>query len=263
MMRRTPRIVTRSLLGHVQSTSARVAGISSWFRQLRGPTKPFPAGIKVLHDPKDAVVDVIFVHGLTGDREKTWTANGASEPWPKALLPSKLPRARILTVGYDANVVGLFGVVSQNSIGNHAENLLNWVAPKIDRENERPIIFVCHSLGGLVCQEVWSSTCVKARTHPSTGFEPVRQKSAFTPPKCSSIDPRHRFPRDTTSWSRSCYRRHALGLPSSHFYTDQCQDLGSPQKGFRGTCRDQEKVPQYDDKTDKRRGTVNRDNLLL
>ena len=33
------------------------------------PEAAFPKGLKVLADPGNAFVDVIFVHGLTGDRE--------------------------------------------------------------------------------------------------------------------------------------------------------------------------------------------------
>ena len=58
----------------------------------------------------------------------TWTAKDAAAPWPKTLLPTKLPNARILTFGYDANVVGWRGVISTNRIGNHSMNLLSAVA---------------------------------------------------------------------------------------------------------------------------------------
>jgi hypothetical protein len=71
---------------------------------------------------------LIFVHGLTGDREKTWTAKDATEPWPKTLLPSKVPTARILTFGYDAYVSNWRGMVSKNRVGNHAMNLLAGIA---------------------------------------------------------------------------------------------------------------------------------------
>ncbi|RYP67309.1 hypothetical protein DL771_007327 [Monosporascus sp. 5C6A] len=91
-------------------------------------TKTFPSGIKLLYSPADPIVDIVFVHGLTGDREKTWTARDGSEPWPKVLLPSELPTARVLTFGYDAYVVDWRGVVSQNRIGNHASNLLTSLA---------------------------------------------------------------------------------------------------------------------------------------
>lgn len=71
---------------------------------------------------------IIFVHGLTGDREKTWTAKGSSAPWPQTLLPSKVPDARVLAFGYDAYVADWRGVVSKNWIGNHSMNLLTAVA---------------------------------------------------------------------------------------------------------------------------------------
>ena len=71
---------------------------------------------------------IIFIHGLTGDREKTWTAKGAAAPWPQTLLPLKVPNARILTFGYDAYIADWRGMVSQNRIGNHAMNLLAMIA---------------------------------------------------------------------------------------------------------------------------------------
>lgn len=71
---------------------------------------------------------LIFVHGLTGDREKTWTAKDATDPWPKILLPSKVPNVRILTFGYDAYISDWRGMVSKNRIGNHAMNLLSSIA---------------------------------------------------------------------------------------------------------------------------------------
>ncbi|MCJ1421269.1 hypothetical protein MMC32_007631 [Xylographa parallela] len=113
-------------------------------------------GLKVLHDVEDAQVDIIFVHGLTGDRERTWTAKGAKHPWPQTLLPQTLPKARILTFGYDASFADWKSAVSKNSVYNHAEGLLSNVANfrSGDNTNDRHILFVAHSLGGLVCEDV-------------------------------------------------------------------------------------------------------------
>ncbi|KAJ5403872.1 alpha/beta-hydrolase [Penicillium cosmopolitanum] len=123
---------------------------------VRPETPPpliYPDGIKILHDCPDAAVDICFVHGLTGDRENTWTADGQSIPWPQALLPSKLDRARILTYGYDAYIVRK-SVESSDRLIDHATNLLVDLA--LDRDlskaTSRPLIFVSHSLGGLVCK---------------------------------------------------------------------------------------------------------------
>lgn len=71
---------------------------------------------------------IIFIHGLTGDQQRTWTAANAPGPWPLILLPSKLSNVRILTFGYDAYVTDWRGLVSENKIANHAMNLLTSTA---------------------------------------------------------------------------------------------------------------------------------------
>ena len=127
--------------GTQQSTESSPANIS------------FPIGLKELHGYPDATVDICFVHGLTGNRESTWTAAGHSEPWPKTLLPAELKNARIRTYGYDAYVLRR-SVASNNRLKDHARNLVN--ALTADRASinasTRALIFVAHSLGGLVCK---------------------------------------------------------------------------------------------------------------
>lgn len=85
---------------------------------------------------------IIFIHGLTGDCDATWTASDATDPWPKTLLPPVIPTARVLTFGYDANVADWKGVVSQSRIANYAGNLLT--ALSTYRENDdtvgRPVL---------------------------------------------------------------------------------------------------------------------------
>lgn len=118
------------------------------------PVSSFPDGVEVLYDCSEATIDICFVHGLTGNRVTTWTANGQSTPWPTTLLPPKLSKARILTYGYDAYIVRR-SVASSNRLIDHAMNLLNDLTT--DRAccnaSTRPLIFVTHSLGGLVCKE--------------------------------------------------------------------------------------------------------------
>ncbi|RMJ25211.1 hypothetical protein PHISP_03917 [Aspergillus sp. HF37] len=131
------------------------------------PRKAFPAGIKPLWNPDNGAIDIVFVHGLTGDREATWTARDATEPWPKILLPPLVPTARVLTFGYDAYVADWRGIVSQNLLANHAWNLLASLSSYRDNDgtNERPIIFVCHSLGGLVCEDALLTSRQRPEPH--------------------------------------------------------------------------------------------------
>lgn len=69
---------------------------------------------------------IVFVHGLTGGRESTWTDRSTGCFWPEdtKFLPSEIPSARIFTYGYDADVMHFDKQVSQSRIGNHAQTLL-------------------------------------------------------------------------------------------------------------------------------------------
>jgi len=118
------------------------------------PIPSFPDGVKVLHDCPDAALDICFIHGLAGGRESTWTGDGQSTPWPKTLLPPKLSKARILTYGYNAYIVRK-GVTGSNRLIDHAANLLHDLTTERGSSNasSRPLIFVAHSLGGLVCKK--------------------------------------------------------------------------------------------------------------
>lgn len=143
---------------HQQQTTSRVRESTSPPELRSSPQttldSSFPDGIKVLRECHDATADICFVHGLTGNRDGTWTADGQSKPWPETLLPSKLSRVRILTYGYDAYVVQK-SVASANRLFDHARNLLHDLSANRAEADacSRPIIFVAHSLGGLVCKE--------------------------------------------------------------------------------------------------------------
>jgi len=119
----------------------------------------FPYGIDIWVPCPDADVDICFIHGLTGSRDSTWTAEGQTEPWPKRFLPDEFKsvsvKARIFAYGYDAYPVR-WGVASTKRLTEHAESFLGALTANRARENasDRPLIFVAHSLGGLVCKEV-------------------------------------------------------------------------------------------------------------
>ncbi|KFH43834.1 Protein SERAC1-like protein [Hapsidospora chrysogenum ATCC 11550] len=125
---------------------------------------PFPDGVRILHDVEDATVDICFIHGLAGNRDSTWTAKGQEAPWPAVLLPSEIPKARILTYGYDASVVRKSAAISTNRLIDHAGNLLTDLTNDRQRCNavSRPLMFVAHSMGGLVCKKA----LLLSRNHP-------------------------------------------------------------------------------------------------
>ncbi|PVH71185.1 hypothetical protein DL98DRAFT_540272 [Cadophora sp. DSE1049] len=104
----------------------------------------------------DAKVDIVLVHGLNGNPRNTWTApNGVF--WPSQLLPASLKnyQARILVYGYNADVYTFGsskGGPSSDMIHQHAQTLLANLAleRKSEEVGEHPIIWVAHSLGGIL-----------------------------------------------------------------------------------------------------------------
>ena len=70
-------------------------------------------------------------------------------------MPLKNLPARVLTFGYDARVSSFFGNDSSNSIQQHAHTLIAELEAirALDKTAERPIIFVCHGLGGLLVKK--------------------------------------------------------------------------------------------------------------
>ncbi|KAK6079549.1 hypothetical protein SCUP234_05718 [Seiridium cupressi] len=72
--------------------------------------------------------------------------------WPRDYLVPDLPIARVWTYGYNADVIsGIFEGNNQNSVSQHGRDL----QAKLERDldNGDPIIFVAHSLGGIILKD--------------------------------------------------------------------------------------------------------------
>ncbi|MCJ1425649.1 hypothetical protein MMC29_003549, partial [Sticta canariensis] len=114
--------------------------------------------IELFHGGTKATVDIVFVHGLTGNSYNTWFHEVAKVHWPSQLLSQDIPDARILSFGYDADIVNFWRPASNNFLSNHAEKMVSKLASERRRTSteSRKIIFVAHSLGGLVTQRALS-----------------------------------------------------------------------------------------------------------
>ncbi|MCJ1475942.1 hypothetical protein MMC13_004606 [Lambiella insularis] len=137
----------------------------------------------------EIVANIIFVHGLFGHPQKTWTTQlpkssdnishqsstevaSSTNPksaadqaaasakrdsrmifWPADLLPSVLPDVRIFTWGYDADIHHWASSTSQNNVHQHAGNLLGDLADLMAKGLSEPLIFVVHGLGGIIVKD--------------------------------------------------------------------------------------------------------------
>ncbi|KAK3941281.1 protein SERAC1 [Diplogelasinospora grovesii] len=94
-----------------------------------------------------------LVHGLDGHPIRSWQADDANRTvWPRDLLPTYLPKVRVLSFGYNATIRGS---TSRAKIRDHARSLLQWLIDKREDDNAkmRPLVFVGHSLGGVIIKQ--------------------------------------------------------------------------------------------------------------
>ena len=117
----------------------------------------------------------MFVHGLQGHPEDTWKykLKSAQNPsaqvsspsnvslgnkkdifWPRDLLKNDFPNARIITFGYNTNITQGYFPANQGKIFSHARDLLYGLESERRKAVDRDLIFIAHSLGGILVKEV-------------------------------------------------------------------------------------------------------------
>ncbi|KAK8067630.1 hypothetical protein PG996_006742 [Apiospora saccharicola] len=113
----------------------------------RGPYMISPGG-----DANEGI-DIVFVHGLRGSRLGTWSSPSGF-CWPRDLLAQEddFKTSRIIAWGYDSRVAEVTRYVSQEGLSSFAKDLLADLA-SLRVGVSRPIVFVAHSLGGLVVKD--------------------------------------------------------------------------------------------------------------
>lgn len=81
-------------------------------------------------------------------------ARGKDVFWPRDLLKDDFPRARIMTFGYDTKITRGYYAAHQGNIFSHARDLLYGLDAKRRKVAERKLVFIAHSLGGILVKEL-------------------------------------------------------------------------------------------------------------
>ncbi|KAK3941378.1 hypothetical protein QBC46DRAFT_431135 [Diplogelasinospora grovesii] len=157
-------VIVHGLQGHPYKTWADN-------RSLKTPATPStrPKGVKGLVGDKDdrrhsfrstihRLLQRFFPRSTSKSQWKTGKdeddgAKTVSAFWPRDLLPNECPNSRILVYGYDTKVTKyMAGATNKNTVFSHSKDML--FALGREREQGRPLIFVAHSLGGIVVKEM-------------------------------------------------------------------------------------------------------------
>ncbi|KAH8699434.1 hypothetical protein GQ44DRAFT_718113 [Phaeosphaeriaceae sp. PMI808] len=120
----------------------------------------------------EPLIDIVAVHGLNPTRREdhafhTWTAvdkDGNERLWLSQDLPKLLPRARIFL--YEYNSFPALTESKQRFI-HEGSKLLACLDNERYKLKDRPIIFIAHSLGGILVKQA----LVNARQNPL--YEPI------------------------------------------------------------------------------------------
>ncbi|PVH87778.1 hypothetical protein DL98DRAFT_509341 [Cadophora sp. DSE1049] len=131
-------------------------GLRVFARKSRD-TDAMQPNLDIIECGKDAEFDIVFVHGLNpkgtaSHARDTWTAelNGKKVFWPKELLPTSAPNVRVMLLAYNSNIAWNASIAG---VREHATTVMNLLILKREESPNRPIIFICHSLGGLVMKQ--------------------------------------------------------------------------------------------------------------
>jgi hypothetical protein len=118
------------------------------------------------------ILSIVAVHGLAANPHRTWTwrqpsvsehrgnsydtgeSSDTQINWLQDLLPASVAKARIFAFNYASDWVR---DAPMEDLRNVATKLLTMLHDNRDdrqQDKEKPLIFIAHSFGGLVVQEV-------------------------------------------------------------------------------------------------------------
>lgn len=105
-----------------------------------------------LHDPakktKGKIVDIIAVHGFHLVTERPWTTSNQGTMWLSDLLTRDYPDARVFSYTYEVKAVFTGDWEGFENVVADLVTLIASVRKQV--LPTRPLVFVCHELGGLL-----------------------------------------------------------------------------------------------------------------
>ncbi|KAF1968091.1 hypothetical protein BU23DRAFT_572614 [Bimuria novae-zelandiae CBS 107.79] len=150
-------------------------------------------GLSVIVDPEQPDLDIVFLHGFTGHPERTWSCKKVSHGDSGSLIEPSSKRQKLsqtihtITSRKEDETIS----TTQTTVCDIAWDFLVALEGERRAEPVRLIIFIVHSLGGIVMKEILrgSNGCSKAQTHLRQIIDSTRGIIFFGTPH-GGADPR-------------------------------------------------------------------------
>ncbi|RYP15726.1 hypothetical protein DL765_005528 [Monosporascus sp. GIB2] len=115
-------------------------------------------------------IDLVAIHGVTGNAFTTWTHRNG-KLWLRDFLPEALPGIRVFTYGYPSAAVTSARL---DELSMMADELLYHLTLERGSDSAdgstrkyqfRPIVLVCHSVGGIIAKQLVVTTVSRIETY--------------------------------------------------------------------------------------------------
>ncbi|KAK9531501.1 hypothetical protein VZT92_010922 [Zoarces viviparus] len=158
---------------HVMQASHAARALANLDRET--VKEKYQDGVYILHPQtrgnQPIKADVLFIHGILGAAFKTWrqkdrdmsgeekeaeSREDYTECWPKSWLAADCPNLRVLSVEYDSHLSDWMAKCpaekQRKSLAYRSRELLKKL--KLAGVGERPVVWVAHSMGGLLVKKM-------------------------------------------------------------------------------------------------------------
>jgi hypothetical protein len=104
--------------------------------------------------------------------DRSESTKSAKVFWPHDLLSDACPKARVSVFGYESKTLR-YGSITQSNIDNISSDFLQEL--RHERASGVPLIFIGHSLGGIIIKEVGQTSLTSQLILPLTLFKALLQ----------------------------------------------------------------------------------------